>query len=89
MTYRHRAFATGGTLFLALLTLTSYAGAQTLKTLYGFSGGTDGGASFSTPAIGNLGVLYGTTCGDTPGGVVFSLTPPSSPGGPGSRQCCT
>ena len=66
MTYRHRAFATGGTLFLALLTFTSYAGAQTLKTLYSFSGGTDGGASFSTPAIGNLGYSMAPRVGTRP-----------------------
>ena len=83
MTYWHRAFATGGTLFLALLTLSSYAGAQTLKTLYSFTGGADGGNPNGSPVIGSGGLLYGTTCegGTSNYGTVFSLTPPSSPGG--------
>ena len=63
----------------------------TASVLYPFTGGSDG-ASPAGVAIGSNGVLYGTAGGGscTPGagqlpgtgcGVVFSLTPPSSPGG--------
>ncbi|MGA2131565.1 MAG: choice-of-anchor tandem repeat GloVer-containing protein [Bryobacteraceae bacterium] len=73
----------GGTLFLALLILTSSAAAQTPTTLYTFTGGADGTGP-NTVAIGAGGVLYGTTGGaGTAGyGTAFSLTPPISAGGP-------
>ena len=84
MAHRLRAIAIGGTLFLALLTLTSSAAAQTPTTLYTFTGGADGTGP-NTVAIGAGGVLYGTTGGaGTAGyGTAFSLTPPISAGGPG------
>jgi uncharacterized repeat protein (TIGR03803 family) len=65
----------------------------TLTTLYRFSGGSDGSAPYGDVVSGADGVLYGTTfSGGTgtscltyvgyPGcGIVFSLTPPESPGG--------
>jgi uncharacterized repeat protein (TIGR03803 family) len=64
----------------------STGGAWTESTLYTFVGGTDG-VNPNGLAIGNGGLLYGTTslggsniC-DGGCGTVFSLTPPTSPGG--------
>jgi|HubBroStandDraft_1064217.scaffolds.fasta_scaffold00750_14 uncharacterized repeat protein (TIGR03803 family) len=82
MTHRQRALATGGTLFLAPLIFASGAAAQTLTTLYNFTGGNDGGDPRAALAIGTGGVLYGAACagGTSNNGAVFSLTPPA-PGG--------
>jgi uncharacterized repeat protein (TIGR03803 family) len=55
--------------------------------LYSFQGGSDGSVPYVGVVIGSGGVLYGTTSGAfgtiCPGncGTVFSLTPPTSPGG--------
>jgi uncharacterized repeat protein (TIGR03803 family) len=49
-----------------------------------FAGGGDGVKPYANVVIGSGGTLYGTTeFGGTQGhGTVFSLTPPTSPGGP-------
>ena len=72
-----------------LQTFTSYAAAQaptapTLKTLYSFTGGSDGSNPEGNMVMGPGGTLYGTTTagGSSNNGTVFSLTPPASPGGP-------
>jgi uncharacterized repeat protein (TIGR03803 family) len=88
MTHRQCPLTFGGTLFLALLTFARYAGAQTLTTLYSFTGSTNG----SNPASVVIGsvpgghlALYGTTtdggASKNGNGTVFSLTPPASSGG--------
>jgi uncharacterized repeat protein (TIGR03803 family) len=81
-----------GTVF-SLTPPTSPGGAWTEKVLYSFSGGSDGAFPVAGLTIGAGGVLYGTTtnggasttvCGVGPPsgcGTVFSLTPPSLPGG--------
>jgi uncharacterized protein (TIGR03437 family) len=82
-----------GTVFALTPPAAGLFGTQTwtASVLYPFTGGSDG-ASPAGVAIGSNGVLYGTAGGGscTPGagqlpgtgcGVVFSLTPPSSPGG--------
>ncbi len=58
------------------------AGAWTQAVLYTFTGGSDG-AQPSGLVAGGDGVLYGATLfgGVSTNGVVFSLTPPPSPGG--------
>lgn len=58
-------------------------GAWTEAILYSFNGVNDGYAPEAGPTIGSGGVLYGTTSDGNVGfgGVVFSLTPPSEPGG--------
>jgi uncharacterized repeat protein (TIGR03803 family) len=77
----------GGKLLTALVVLTSYGAAQdtspTLRTLYNFTGGSDGGSPLAGIVVGHGGVLFGTTqVGGTSNiGTVFSLTPPASPGG--------
>jgi len=81
-----------GTLFL-LAPPASPNGPWTETVLYNFAGSPDDGAQpLGGVVIGNEGVLYGTTdeggndyacTGSVPGcGTVFSLTPPTSPGGP-------
>ena len=72
-----------GRFFLALLTFTSYGAAQTLTTLYSFTGGSDGEVPLGNLALAagpNGPVLYGATFSGT-SNVVFSLTAPASPGG--------
>jgi uncharacterized repeat protein (TIGR03803 family) len=71
-----------------LQAFTSYAAAQaptgpTLKTLYTFTGGSDGSYPGGNMVMGPDGALYGTTTagGSSNNGTVFSLTPPASPGG--------
>jgi uncharacterized repeat protein (TIGR03803 family) len=51
--------------------------------LYSFTGGSDGSVPSASLVIGTKGELYGTTeyGGASADGVVFELTPPSSPGG--------
>jgi uncharacterized repeat protein (TIGR03803 family) len=79
---------TPGTVF-ELTPPTSSGGAWIESVLYSFMGGTDGTASEASMAIGSGGVLYGTTmmggnrgCSFSEGcGTVYSLTPPTSPGG--------
>jgi len=75
--------ATGGngTVF-ALVPPASPDGAWTEATLYAFMGGHDG-AQPNSLVMGAHGVIYGTTfAGGVEGlGTVFSLAPPSSPGG--------
>jgi uncharacterized repeat protein (TIGR03803 family) len=64
----------------------------TLDVLYNFAGGSDGASPQTTLVMGKGGMLYGTTqyggtgdcfvSSEPPGcGTVFSLTPPTSPGG--------
>jgi uncharacterized repeat protein (TIGR03803 family) len=62
--------------------LSDPGGAWTLAVLYTFTGGSDG-AQPSGLVAGSDGVLYGATLfgGASTNGVVFSLTPPPSPGG--------
>jgi uncharacterized repeat protein (TIGR03803 family) len=59
-------------------------GAWTEAVLYSFNGASDGYGPPAGPTLGSGGVLYGVT-GDgdngAGGGVAFSLTPPSEPGG--------
>ena len=71
-----------GTVF-SLAPPASPGGAWTETVLHNFTGGTDGSSPLAGVAIGAEGVLYGTTdAGGTKGyGTVFSLTPPTSPGG--------
>ena len=71
-----------GTVF-SLTPPASPGGAWTETLLYGFTGGSDGALPSAGVAIGAGGVLYGTTVGGGAfnAGAVFSLTPPSSPGG--------
>jgi uncharacterized repeat protein (TIGR03803 family) len=59
-----------------------------LRTLYSFSGGNDGLAPYATVTIGSGGRLYGTTFngGRYQDGVLFSLTPPASAGGPWTQR---
>jgi uncharacterized repeat protein (TIGR03803 family) len=60
------------------------AAAPRLAMLHSFQGApSDGSSPISSVAIGAGGVLYGTTSNGGPAnlGTVFSLTPPSSPGG--------
>jgi uncharacterized repeat protein (TIGR03803 family) len=82
MTVRRQTVTTCGTLLTALLFSMSYSTAQTLTTLYTFTGGNDG-RSPDAVVIGSGGVLYGTTSygGTSNYGTVYSLTPPTSPGG--------
>ena len=69
---------------LAFAILSGAASAQTLTTLYSFSGGNDGAAPDSGLIADALGNLYGTTPfgGTSNGGTVFKLTPPTTRGGP-------
>ena len=72
-----------GTIF-SLKPPASPGGVWTETVLYSFSGGNDGGAPyFGSLVMDGAGVLYGTT--ETGGtqltGTVFSLTPPTAPGG--------
>lgn len=71
-----------GTVF-ALTPPASPGGAWTQATLYSFTGGADGGGPIGSLAIGKSGVLYGSTlfAGSLGNGVVFSLKPPTTPGG--------
>jgi uncharacterized repeat protein (TIGR03803 family) len=71
-----------GTVF-SLTPPSSPGGAWTLNTIWTFSGGSDGAGPYGGVVIGSGGVLYGTTNsgGNSSLGVVFSLTPPASPGG--------
>jgi len=61
----------------------SPGGAWTEAVLYDFMGGSDGANPAAAVVIGSGGVLYGTTYGGgtSNAGTVFSLTPPTSPGG--------
>jgi len=55
----------------------------TFSTLYAFQGGQDGEYPLSNLVIDNAGNLYGTTLfggGGTQGGVVFEVSPPTTPG---------
>jgi len=75
-----------GKLFAAAVVLSASIAARaatpTFTTLYSFTAGGDGGYPQGTLAIDNNGVLYGTTRGGANGvGNVYSMTPPSSPGG--------
>lgn len=75
-----------GTVF-SLTPPASPGGAWTETVLHNFAGGSDGANLYAGVAIGSGGVLYGTTVGGGTGtcssgcGTVFSLTPPTSPGG--------
>jgi len=76
-----------GTRACAIFVLCSTAaqtGTPTYMTLFSFTNQVDDGTEpQQTPVIGNGGVLYSTTLkgGTYSGGTVFSLTPPSAPGG--------
>jgi len=71
-----------GTVF-SLSPLAAPGGAWTETVIHNFTGGSDGGYPWGGVAVGTGGVLYGTTqsFGASNLGVVFSLTPPASPGG--------
>ncbi|HTQ57449.1 MAG TPA: choice-of-anchor tandem repeat GloVer-containing protein [Bryobacteraceae bacterium] len=71
-----------GTVF-ALVPPAAPGGAWTEAVVHSFSG-TDGANPQGVLAVGPDGVLFGTTAygGPANGGTVFSLAPPSSPGGP-------
>ena len=58
-------------------------GSWTLATLHTFTGGADGSAPAGNLVIDSNGVLYGTTNfgGGNNYGTVFSVSPPTSPGG--------
>jgi uncharacterized repeat protein (TIGR03803 family) len=73
--------AAWGTLGILAAAAGARAASPTFHSLYAFSGGRDGGTPTAPVTIGN-GVLYGTTTFGGPGGlgVVFSLTPPATPG---------
>ena len=72
-----------GTLF-SLTPPVSAGGPWSQAVLHDFAGGGDGVKPYANVVIGSGGTLYGTTeFGGTQGhGTVFSLTPPTSPGGP-------
>ena len=72
-----------GTVF-SLTPPASSGGAWTESVIYSFTGGGDGAAPLAGVVIGKNGVLYGTTSSGGEFlyyGTVYSLTPPSSPGG--------
>ncbi len=70
-----------GTVF-SLSPPSSPGGSWNLTTLYSFTGGEDGSLPSGPVAIGDAGVLYGATLqGGNDFGTVFSLMPPTSPGG--------
>jgi uncharacterized repeat protein (TIGR03803 family) len=62
----------------------------TETTLYNFTGNADGGSPYATVTFDSAGNLYGTAqqggTAATPGGVVFELSPPASPGGSWTQQ---
>ena len=60
------------------------AQAQTLTTLYSFSGGSDGGHPYGSLIADGSGALYSTTFEDL--GTVFKLTPPPPTGGPWTKS---
>jgi uncharacterized repeat protein (TIGR03803 family) len=69
-------------LVLALLSFSAHAGAQAPATVYSFVGGGDGEVPMGDLAVAsgpNGPVLYGATYSEP--SIVFSLTPPASPGG--------
>ena len=70
---------TSGTAF-SLTPPASPGAAWTEAVIYTFSSDEESPPSAGL-AIGNGGVLYGVNAGDGFGGTVFSLTPPTSPGG--------
>ncbi len=59
----------------SLLLIAAGAHAQTLTTIYTFTGGADGGAPKGTLVLGKDGNFYGTTSGP---GTVFKITPDGS-----------
>jgi uncharacterized repeat protein (TIGR03803 family) len=84
-----RMGAMPGLLFVLLSAIASFgvltgASAQTLKTLYSFSGGADGNQPFAGLISDAKGALYGTTAvgGAYNQGAVYKLTPSSVSGGP-------
>jgi hypothetical protein len=75
-----------GTVF-ALSPPASPGGSWTEQVLHNFAGGSDGAFPTSGLVFDRNGVLYGTTLGGGVGlGGVFSLTPPSAPGGAWTEQ---
>jgi len=71
---------------LALALATQHAAqAQQLTVLHEFTGGNGGQGPFGIPVVGSGGVLYGAAGGGT-AGVIWSLTPPTAPGGTWSEQ---
>jgi hypothetical protein len=72
----------------ALTPPSSAGGSWTESVLYSFTGGSDGRFPFSGVVRSPQGVLYGTACegGAYGWGVVFSLTPPASPGDSWTEQ---
>jgi hypothetical protein len=85
---RKEMLAVCGVLCAATQLLAPGAAAQTLTTIHTFTGGPNDGANPASPVlISASGRLYGVTWyGGPPGcfygcGTVFSLTPPSPPGG--------
>jgi uncharacterized repeat protein (TIGR03803 family) len=71
------------TVILAATCSVAHAATPGFTTLYDFGSSGDGASPEANLAIGAGGVLYGTTLngGAYDYGTVFSLTPPSSPGG--------
>jgi uncharacterized repeat protein (TIGR03803 family) len=66
-----------------LFSLTAATGGKyTLNTIHPFTGGTDGGAPYGTPALGTGGVLYVTVTSGCEYGVggVLEFTPPKTKG---------
>jgi len=87
-------FPSCGTVF-SLTPPASPGGGWTEKVLYSFQAGMDGAVPQVAPIVGNHEVIYGTTseggssmnCSGYVGcGTVYSLTPPSSGGGPWTEK---
>jgi len=85
-------FGPCGTVFM-LTPPSAPGGAWKSEVIYSFSGPADGFLPLGGLVVGKRGELYGTTnyggdlttCGANGCGTVFSLTPPSAPGGPWTK----
>jgi len=84
MILRQGVLQTGRMLALAFVVFSSHLPAQApaLKTIYSFTGSSDGDNPSAPLVIGPGGVLYGVACGGgiSNYGTVFSLTPPPGSG---------
>jgi len=73
--------ASGNGAVFSLTPPTAPGNAWTEAVIYSFTGGSDGGSPLAGLVIGANGVIYGVAGGGIYGdGVVFSVTPPVSPG---------